>query len=71
MRIEFLDFCHQILYHEDMHEELYDIKVDVGEAHNLADVPLYATTVRELRVRVTQLCCSGCQSVLINLSICS
>ena len=36
-----------------MHEELYDIKVDVGEVHNLADAPLYATTVRELRVRAT------------------
>lgn len=34
-----------------MREELYDIKVDIGEAHDLASVASHATTVRELRVR--------------------
>eukprot|EP01043_Picozoa_sp_COSAG02_P052978 COSAG02_NODE_5792_length_4032_cov_9.806763_4_plen_77_part_00 len=47
----FLDPCWQILYHEDMRVELYDIKADIGEAHDLADVVSHATTVRELRVR--------------------
>ena len=36
-----------------MHEELYDIKADVGEAHDLAGVPVYATTVQDMRVRLT------------------
>ena len=33
-----------------MREELYDIKADIGEAHDLANVASHATTVRELRV---------------------
>ena len=41
-----------ILYHEDMHEELYDIRADVGEGHDLAGVASHATTVRELRAEL-------------------
>ena len=33
-----------------MREELYNIKADIGEAHDLANVASHATTVREMRV---------------------
>lgn len=42
-----------------MHEELYDIKVDIGEAHDLARDPSHATTVRQLRVGATHFRGSG------------
>jgi hypothetical protein len=35
-----------------MREELYDIRADIGEAHDLAAVAAHAATLRELRAEL-------------------